>query len=668
MLMLRRTVAWVLLVALSVAAAAQAGQTNLPYMSGTDPAGNQWVIYHQGWLQQQGNMPIYSQGARLTLNGAQVSHRGNVAQIDDETGEVVLDMQAGQFAISRRIKVDGDGGYVRYIDIIRNPTGQDLNANVQIQTNTNYGIQSSQIVRDPKEKGEQPIGWVAQTGANRAVVEVFAGQKSKLKPVVNAPQGNFVTAIYQVKVPRNDEVAIVHLHSTADNAAAGERWILDLKERQILDGIPRDLRKKIINFRLVSQAIGDYEILRGDVFDVIELRSGDQFRGNLKPQSYVLETFYGSVEVPVDRVIGMLNIGDIRPRQLLVTRDGEIFGGHLAEDAIPLELSTGQTIRVPLSQIARVGYRRQANEPEEWTFDRPVVLMQAGDRVGVQPPAEPIEVMTRYGRLELVPSAIAAISFLDEENRVHEVQLRDGSRFAGLVMADSFEMVLTGTGRQQAVRFPTASLKRFQVAPPRDEPDPNAATLMLSNGDLLVGKLTGELKLDTTFDTITLNGPEIRTISRGERQGMDVQISMWDQTTVSGQLQQDAIDLQLDSGLAVHVPVTLIQRYNQPIPQPSAAVADRIRALVAELNADDWKQRDRAEDQLTSMGVSVIGVLKELQPTQSPEARQRIDQILQRLEKELGQSRTAAPSNANAVEPALIEPQFMGNAVIRRNR
>ncbi len=53
-----------------------------------------------------------------------------------------------------------------------------------------------------------------------------------------------------------------------------------------------------------------------------------------------------------------------------------------------------------------------------------------------------------------------------------------------------------------------------------------------------------------------------------------------------------------------------------------------IKSLVADLNADDWKQRDRAEGQLTKLGSVVIGTLKQVRPTQPPEAQQRIDQIL----------------------------------------
>jgi hypothetical protein len=75
-------------------------------------------------------------------------------------------------------------------------------------------------------------------------------------------------------------------------------------------------------------------------------------------------------------------------------------------------------------------------------------------------------------------------------------------------------------------------------------------------------------------------------------------------------------------------------------------MVERIRSVVAELNADDWKQRERAEAQLIAMGSAVISVLRELGPGQPPEAQQRIDSILKQLEK------GAAP--ASAVSPVQL--------------
>src|SRR5207249_9204363 len=107
----------------------------------------------------------------------------------------------------------------------------------------------------------------------------------------------------------------------------------------------------IVNFVSGQGFIGERELLRGDVFDVIEIRGGDQMRGNLKEPTFKLATFYGNVELPASRVVGLINVGEFRPRQLLITTDGEIFGGKLAKETVDLEMTSGQITQIPLSQI-----------------------------------------------------------------------------------------------------------------------------------------------------------------------------------------------------------------------------------------------------------------------------------------------------------------------------
>src|SRR5262249_6646195 len=158
--------------------------------------------------------------------------------------------------------------------------------------------------------------------------------------------------------------------------------------------------------------------------------------------------------------------------------------------------------------------------------------------------------------------------------------------------------------------------------------------LKMSNDDLLVGALAGDLKLDTAFDTLSLHAGEIKKLSRNKEGGAtDVQVQLWDSSIVSGQLQDPSLKCQLGSGVTISVPVALLEEYNQPQPQPAAGMVEKIKAAVANLNADDFKARDRAEAELTSMGTVVVATLKELRASQPPEAQQRIDQILANVAK-----------------------------------
>jgi hypothetical protein len=108
---------------------------------------------------------------------------------------------------------------------------------------------------------------------------------------------------------------------------------------------------------------------------------------------------------------------------------------------------------------------------------------------------------------------------------------------------------------------------------------------------------------------------------------------MWDGTTLSGQLHDPMVSCNLKSGVVVKIPMALIDHYSNPQPQPSALMVERIKTIVADLSADDWKQRDRAEAQLIAMGPIVSGVLKGMSGSVPPEAQQRIGSVLKQLEK-----------------------------------
>jgi hypothetical protein len=392
--------------------------------------------------------------------------------------------------------------------------------------------------------------------------------------------------------------------------------------------LPPDVRKSLANFSAEQDWLSDLAILRGDVFDVVELRGGDEFKGTLNVSTYNLSTFYGPVQLSPSRVVAMLNVGQSRPRQLIVTDDGEIFGGQLDQPAIDMTLTSGQTVKIPLEQVSRMGYRKRAGEAEEWTFDKPMALMRAGDRVVIDPPAAKIQAATRYGTVSLDAAAIAAILFQPEEGGVHQIYLTDGSHLAALVSGDELEMKLSGAGPAQTVKFPISGMLRLQLMPKSPDVDNQGPTLQLSNQDLLCGSLSGQMSLQTAFDTIAIDGSQIRHMGRS---GSDFQVALWDGSIISGRPTQTAAECHLMSGPVLSVPLGLVAEYNQPNPLPAPDMVKQIQDAAANLGNEDWRQRDNAEAALTTMGPAVIGVLRQLRPTAQPEAQQRIDAIIKKL-------------------------------------
>lgn len=611
---------------------AGAGAVNLPH-SVQDNQGNQWLFYQGGWAQQGGNMPLFSQAGMLMINSQHVATQSNQARIDEKTGEIIFEnFNFPSVAITRRVKVFPEEGFVRYIDVFRNQQNQEANLTVGYQSNCNYGIAATTAVNDPRDKNRQ-LGVIAQMHPGRAIFEVYGGRNVKsVATIQQMPNNNMFRAAQQISIPAGKEVALMHLHGTAATSAAAEQLINDLRENKLLADVPQVLRRLIINFGTSSNYIGDREILRGDLFDVIELRGGDAVRGTLNEPVYALQTPYGQVDLPAERVVAMMNVGQFRPRQLLVTVDGEIFGGTLVKETIDLELSSGQVTQVPLSQITRLGYRKRPGEREEWTFDQPLVMLRSGDRIGIAMPDQPIEVLTRYGMLRLTPQSLAAIVFVAEEHGVHQILLTDGSAFAGLVNAPQFDFTLAAPS-SQPVSFASAALQRLQLSAQIAEPDDDTPMLTLANEDVLIGTLSGQLKLDTAFDTIVVDAGEVRGLTRVPEAGLDVQLVLWDQTTVSGQLQDPQLSCALHCGIEVSVPLALVEEYSNPSPKPSESMIRQIKSVVTQLSAEDWNVRENAEQQLIQMGPVVAGVLREMQHAQPPEAQQRIESILKQLGK-----------------------------------
>lgn len=607
---------------------------NLPYMQ-PDKDGNQWMVHFYGYLQQQGNMPVYSSTGVLTLNGNSTTGRmpQRSAKIDGKTGELILEnLPVGTFTVTRRFLFNKDDGYVRIIDVIKNSQNRDQQVQMALTANSNYGVQSGQTLPDPKKK-TQNYAWIGQTQANnRAMVEIFNGLGAKTPFSVDYQPGNSqVMANLSATIPAGKEIALMHIHATANSAAEGQDFVKKFKDSKAMKDIPPNVRKLIVNFSAGSTYYGDYEMLRGELFDIVEMRTGDQFRGNLKDASFNISTFYGPVSIPADKVLSIISIGSVRPRQLVFTSDGDVLGGTLDKDKISLELSDGQLMEIPLAQIGRVGYRKHPGEVDDPTYDKPFVLMCTGERIAIQMPKDPISVHTRFGPMKLQPEALTAIIFQNEENPVHEIRMNDGTRLAGLVDSVMLEAKLASS--DQTIKFPLTSAARLQLKNETSEGDEPTAELKLSNEELLVGSLVGKLKLDTGFSLLTLEADGIKSLAKIKESPADVQVTLWDETSFRGQLQDPEVTCDTKGGLEVKVPIALLEEYTQPSPRPSSAMVAKIKELATALNADDWKDRQKAQEKLVSMGNIAASVLKELRPTQPEEAQSRIDQILAAMDK-----------------------------------
>ena len=628
-------------------ARAQTQTVPLPYIF-RDTFGSQWDVLYDGSIGDGGN-DLYDGGGRLFINNnAQYMTQNQQATLDAARNELIFPPMAfAGLNISRRVAVLPALSTLRYTEILENTSAAPVHVQLRCYFNMGGSVQQALPLAD-RRKGGQALGY-AIGDQNNSVAMVGAGRGSKVVPRFNFRQNDDnVDIFYDVDVPPRQTVAVVHCQVRRHSASESQAAWNQIKDRDLLKDIPRDIRRHLVNFPTGDAFVGDMEILRGDAQDVVELRGGDTCRGTLKIDRFNLQTPYGPLTFTPDKIVAILNVGAFRPSQLLVTREGEIFGGRLDVPTIRFQFTGGQVTQIPLTQITRIGYRKRPGEPEEWNFEnKTMAYLASGERMRVRLPGADFNLATPSGPLRLNPAVVSSIVFQGGENNVPEVHLTDGSHFSALTGTGAFDLTLVGLGSEQHACIPAAALARFSFSPEGDV-EQLEPLLTMSNHDQFVGALGGTLSLQTPFDTIHIEGAQIKKLVHTRQGGQDVQITLWDDSTLSGRLVEARVSCQLKCGVTVSVPVALVDSYAQPVPTPSAPMVRRIHEMARALDDRSWNIRRQAQDEILSIGVPAIAVLKQLQPTAPVEAGQRIALIIEDLSSEL-ESRKTPPAAPEAM-------------------
>jgi hypothetical protein len=177
---------------------------------------------------------------------------------------------------------------------------------------------------------------------------------------------------------------------------------------------------------------------------------------------------------------------------------------------------------------------------------------------------------SRYGRLEFKPEMIASLIFQSDDTPVHQILLTDGSQLSGLIDLNPLRLELTASPSASAVTFPQSAVSRLDLAPAHED-EKQPPTITLSGGDRLIGAIAGVLTLDTTFDSLKIDGSHIRAIAQTPDSPVEVQVTTSDGATISGRINGESLNISLACGASVSVPVALLERFSQPTTAPSAA-------------------------------------------------------------------------------------------------
>jgi hypothetical protein len=234
-------------------------QIDLP-MTLNDVNGYIWDIFGDGNI-NNGTSDAYDGGMRLSVDAVAFPTFAT-GSLSEDGREIVLAFQdVSGLRVSRRVRVPDDQAFVRYLDVLRNPTGDDITVSVQISTN--LGSDGNTVIvstSDGDAAIEATDTWVvtddtSNGGGDPSLAHVFAGPGGAVAPVVTAPLGNILYT-YELTVPANGRAIVMHFDSQNANraaASASAAYLVGLGNGTLNNMTPDDLAD-VVNFDLMQPA------------------------------------------------------------------------------------------------------------------------------------------------------------------------------------------------------------------------------------------------------------------------------------------------------------------------------------------------------------------------------------------------------------------------------
>jgi len=222
----------------------------------TDGNGFLWDVQRAGFM-NNGSSDAYDGGMRLFLDNVEFG-QFDLATLSDGLRELRLGLHPHNgLQVTRRIFVPEDAAFVRYLDILENPTGADIA--VQVRIDTNLGSDGGTVIVSTSD-GDAAIEpgdtWVvtddaSNGGGDPSLAHVVAGPSGLTQPVVTAPLGRIMYT-YDVTVPAGGRAIVMHFDSQNANrtAAIASASALVTGSGRALDGMSAELRADVVNFGL----------------------------------------------------------------------------------------------------------------------------------------------------------------------------------------------------------------------------------------------------------------------------------------------------------------------------------------------------------------------------------------------------------------------------------
>ncbi len=533
----------------------------------TDGQGYLWDITANGTV-HDGSGDAYDGGITLAVSGETFPGGTMVTGADSREIEIGP-WQTKTLNVWRRVYVDPDTGYCRWIDIFQNRT--DKLVKVRVSHMSTLGASPKQIYRPMTDQGsaEVPVTWGLATkdapyASRPAIAHIWGAPNSTNIPIAvvsldNAP----VFFTMGLELTPGQTVAVCVFQAQRYQMADASLFLDDFDHAAELAKIPQPLLDIIVNMQADILIAGPVVLQRSSKEDVLVLHDETDITGKLLNEQFVIETFYGPITLSADDVMG-LGRADTSDQQVHVAlTNGQIVAGRLTSGPMKLQRPDETVMIVPVERLISVAFTISDTKPASVRLDAAHVRLQSGQRLIFQTGPQELTFFTEYGQLT-VPTDMLEYLDLAASGELHMARFTNGSRLSGVLADEQLDFALQ-LGPDLSVDKAVVAGVRFSPAS-RDQPEGTAVTL--KNEDVIYGKLVAEsLEVQTPYGLVTVAAAEVRkiTILPQGRLGQ-VRIELHEQSAVSGELVSDALSFEIADGLIVEVFVGLIAEVTMPEP------------------------------------------------------------------------------------------------------
>jgi len=629
------------------------------FMPKTDSQGCQWNIDGYGRI-SSGTNGCLSDSMYLQVNGSSFSSPQQSMMTPDGS-EYILTRQMSNLMVTRRIKVDVKAAVIRYVEIIRNPTGAPVNANVSYRATMGHSqfqaLATDTGTLNPTSLGKKDCGLVAVAQHNSSQLGVLfflAGARSKVKPVMQISNQHQFNFSYMLTIPPGKAVAILHGAAqrrllTMPDAKARASLFKPFKSRDFIRGLPKDVRKMIVNMGSSLGGWGDagalitLESLGVDrqASDVVAVGELTRLHGTAACKRLVVATRYGDLELPLEKVAAVVGNGHLSHKPRVFLRDGQVFTGRVTAEDLRFTMNTGMQLALSPEKLDRLVLRAHPGDGKPQSDVSVVLQTVSGDRLAMARSGDQrFLATTPWGRREIALDDVRQL-FAAEEGVGHRMILRDGTRLFAYLDGTALSLATRDFGPQE---FPLIQIRNMQAAnlKPDEEidlEDVSAPHLILAGENVLVGQIDlPAIHFVTTGAKIPVPPGQIRllqNVSDDSEWTTDksplFEAELWDGGEISGRLSERVLPVRAGGSVA-RVPVHDVLEIHVPTPTVADTMRGKIALLIRDLGHPEYTKRKAATDALGELGhLPRLQLTEALKQTSDPEVRRRLEALLDPL-------------------------------------